>query len=335
MTQKEIDEFLANTKAYVKGKSKDIQEKLFSLGYKWYNGDLGVCHTESPFLFIYKNKFFAHSSNMMHFSNHGHREISAEEILSLEITDDDNNIEGLMKRNGEKYPYKIGDRVVLKGTNRCATITDLKYNSWGNLSYYIKIDNDKDISIDYPTNLLLPYDNKVEGLVEEEDEETNWKPSKEEMDVLYGLAYITNKYDEHKEEVIARLYQDLKREFFNGSSYENMFPDTEDDVRRRSTIQVLEYARSLDNYNQYGKEDIDKNIAWLEKQDKKPQDESAPEAINEKNIDNQNYLKPTNKVEPKFHVGESFNLPQGYQFKELSWRRRKRITRRLMKSVVE
>lgn len=76
-------------------------------------------------------------------------------------------IEGLMKRNEEKYPYKIGDRVILKGSNRCATITDLKYNSWGNLSYYIKIDNDKDISIDYPTNLLLPYDNKVEGLVEE------------------------------------------------------------------------------------------------------------------------------------------------------------------------
>lgn len=39
-----------------------------------------------------------------------------------------------------------------------------------------------------------------------------------------------------------------------------------DDVRRRSTIQVLEYARSLDTYNQYGKADIDKNIAWLENQ---------------------------------------------------------------------
>ena len=84
---------------------------------------------------------------MVHFSNYRHREISAEEILSFKITDDDNNIEGLMQRNVEKYPYKIGDRVVLKGTNRCATITDLKYNSWGNLSYYIKIDNDKDISI--------------------------------------------------------------------------------------------------------------------------------------------------------------------------------------------
>ena len=104
--------------------------------------------------------------------------------------------------------------------------------------------------------------------LEKQGKETSWKPSKEEMDVLYGLAYITNQYDEHKEEVITRLYQDLKREFFNGASYENMFPthSIQDDVRRRSTIQVLEYARSLDTYNQYGKADIDKNIAWLEKQ---------------------------------------------------------------------
>lgn len=40
----------------------------------------------------------------------------------------------------------------------------------------------------------------------------------------------------------------------------------EDDIRRRSTIQVLKYARSLGAYNQYGKADIDKNIAWLKKQ---------------------------------------------------------------------
>lgn len=76
--------------------------------------------------------------------------------------------ECLVERNGKTYPYKIGDRVVLKGNNRCATITDLKYNSWGNLSYYIRIDNDKDISVDYPTDLLLPYDNKIEAPVEGE-----------------------------------------------------------------------------------------------------------------------------------------------------------------------
>lgn len=77
-----------------------------------------------------------------------------------------NMIECLVERNGKTYPYKIGDRVILKGNNRRATITDLKYNSWGNLSYYIKIDNDKDISIDYPTNLLLPYDN-IDNMVED------------------------------------------------------------------------------------------------------------------------------------------------------------------------
>ena len=116
------------------------------------------------------------------------------------------------------------------------------------------------------------YENAVECIdwLEKQCKKSSWKPSKEEMDVLYSLSYITNEYDEHKEDVITHLYQDLKREFFNDSSYENMFSldNKEDDVRRRSTIQVLEYARSLDAYNQYGKADIDKNIAWLEKQGK-------------------------------------------------------------------
>ena len=78
----------------------------------------------------------------------------------------DEMFECLVERNGKTYPYQIGDRVILKGNNRCATITDLKYNSCGNLSYYIKIDNDKDISVDYPTNLLLPYDNVVKDVVD-------------------------------------------------------------------------------------------------------------------------------------------------------------------------
>lgn len=120
--------------------------------------------------------------------------------------------------------------------------------------------------------------------LETKDKKSSWKPSKEEMDVLYSLSYITNEYDEHKEDVITHLYQDLKREFFNDSSYENMFSldNKEDDVRRRSTIQVLEYVRSLDAYNQYGKADIDKNIAWLEKQSK----------------------NSTDKIEPRFKVGD-------------------------------
>ena len=127
------------------------------------------------------------------------------------------------------------------------------------------------------------YENAVECIdwLEKKGKKSSWKPSKEEMDALYSLSYITNEYDERKEDVITHLYQDLKQEFFNNSSYENMFSldnenNKEDDIRRRSTIQVLEYARSLGVYNQYGKADIDKNIAWLKKQG-----EQTPSQTNE------------------------------------------------------
>ena len=87
MTREEINKFLANTKVYVAGKSEEIQKKLFSLGYKWDGGWTGVEHTDSPFLFIYKDMSFFRSNDMRHFSDHGNKEISAEEVLSLELTD--------------------------------------------------------------------------------------------------------------------------------------------------------------------------------------------------------------------------------------------------------
>ena len=66
--------------------------------------------------------------------------------------------------------------------------------------------------------------------LEKQGKKSSWKPSKEEMDVLYSLYYTTNEYDEHKKDVITHLCQDLKREFFNDSSYENMFsPDNKED----------------------------------------------------------------------------------------------------------
>ena len=140
--------------------------------------------------------------------------------------------------------------------------------------------------------------------LEKQGKKSSWKPSKEEMDVLYSLSYITNKYDEHKEDVITHLYQDLKREFFNDSSYENMFSldNKEDDVRRRSTIQVLEYARSLDAYNQYGKADIDKNIAWLEKQGE--QEEPQVYETEDGEIITYSETDGYKFVEPNFHEGD-------------------------------
>lgn len=89
MTQEEIDKFLANTKVYVNGKSKEIQEKLFSLGYSWNNDSTGtdVCHTEAPFLFIYEDTSITMSSEMDVFCDHENSEITAEDILSLELTE--------------------------------------------------------------------------------------------------------------------------------------------------------------------------------------------------------------------------------------------------------
>ena len=86
MTKEEINKFLANTKIYVAGKSEEIQKKLFSLGYKWISGSTEVEYTKSPFLFIYPNMSFSRCSDMVYFSDNIKREISAEEILSLELT---------------------------------------------------------------------------------------------------------------------------------------------------------------------------------------------------------------------------------------------------------
>lgn len=85
MTRKEIDKFLANTKVYVNGKSKEIQEKLFSLGYCWLDGSTEVKHENAPFLFIYKSHNITCGSDMFTFIRCGHREITPEEILSLEL----------------------------------------------------------------------------------------------------------------------------------------------------------------------------------------------------------------------------------------------------------
>lgn len=88
MTKEEIEKFLDDTKVYVDGKSEEIQKKLFSFGYHWTVGNsTKVRHQDSPFLFIHRNKEIYHSTDMVYFSSHEFRKITAEEILSLEVTE--------------------------------------------------------------------------------------------------------------------------------------------------------------------------------------------------------------------------------------------------------
>ena len=86
MTREEIRKFLDNTKVYVNGKSKEIQEKLFSFGYTW-NWDNRVKFTKEPFLFLSDTGVITHSHDMVLFNKYEYREITADEILSLEVTE--------------------------------------------------------------------------------------------------------------------------------------------------------------------------------------------------------------------------------------------------------
>ena len=138
----------------------NIGDKVLVKSIEWYNankGEYGEIEEGGNFYF---------TSRMSDFCGKTVTIVKIYEDEGYIIQEDDQTFiwsdsmfERLVERNGKIYPYKIGDRVVLKGNNKCATITNLKYNSCGNLSYYIKIDNDTDISIDYPTDLLLPYNN--------------------------------------------------------------------------------------------------------------------------------------------------------------------------------
>jgi len=109
------------------------------------------------------------------------------------------------------------------------------------------------------------YKEKTEGMIPE------LKESNDELIIKDIISYLKYKHSDPDvayrkyDKWIAWLEKQGKETSWN-PSYEDIFPNTEDGVRRRSTIQVLEYARSLDAYNQYGKESIDKDIAWLEKQ---------------------------------------------------------------------
>ena len=86
MTREEIRKFLDNTKVYVNGKSKEIQEKLFSLGYTWLRSNK-VQFVENPFLFISDNGRISYSNDMVFFQDDEYTEITAEQILSLELTE--------------------------------------------------------------------------------------------------------------------------------------------------------------------------------------------------------------------------------------------------------
>lgn len=93
MTKEEAKKMLTNTKVYVNGKGKEIQEKLFEIGFKWSDGSgQNVSFIIAPFLFIKEDIFY--SFNMQTFKEESEKEVSADDILNIKIDEEFNLKDG-------------------------------------------------------------------------------------------------------------------------------------------------------------------------------------------------------------------------------------------------
>lgn len=163
MTREEINKFLVNTKVYVNGKSMEIQKKLLSFGYKWHTGDIEVDKIDYPFLFIGSNMLFSVSRSMILFSDHINREITAEEILSLELTETREAAKILLAyASGEKFnPNTLQpfDKVLVRDYSSC----------YWNCDFFSRIDdstsNHKYITVSSAYIFCIPYNDETKYLV--------------------------------------------------------------------------------------------------------------------------------------------------------------------------
>ena len=83
MTLKEAREFLTNKKVFVRNKSKEVQEKLFNIGFKWIISNDKEVRKDVYFLFLFKDLRLAYTNEIEYFSEHKFKEISAEDILNI------------------------------------------------------------------------------------------------------------------------------------------------------------------------------------------------------------------------------------------------------------
>lgn len=85
MTLRQARKFLADKKVFVKDKSKEIQLKLFNIGFKWIISNDKEVRKDVYFLFLFKDLRIAYTNEIKYFSEHKFKEISAEDILNIEI----------------------------------------------------------------------------------------------------------------------------------------------------------------------------------------------------------------------------------------------------------
>lgn len=111
MTKQEAINYLSDTKVYVDGKSKEIQEKLFEIGFTWCDmtNYKAMLEIREPFLYMFSDKRIYAGSDMINFKNKNFREIKAEDILNLKIDKeyDLKPFDKVLVRDCDDQPWRI------------------------------------------------------------------------------------------------------------------------------------------------------------------------------------------------------------------------------------
>ena len=103
MTRQEAIKFLSNTKVYVDGRSREIQKKLFEVGFEWKANGNGVLYEFEPYLFMCNKSgdlYIKFCNSMKDFKEHPLHEITVDDILSINIQESGKNYE-----IGERIPF--------------------------------------------------------------------------------------------------------------------------------------------------------------------------------------------------------------------------------------
>lgn len=90
MTRKEAQELLKGKKVYVEKHSRELQEKLFEIGFAWEGKYKTVKNINKPFLFFDECLWITHEDNVEYFSfgTMNYEEITAEEIMAIKIEEE-------------------------------------------------------------------------------------------------------------------------------------------------------------------------------------------------------------------------------------------------------
>ena len=86
MTLEEARKFLMNKKVFVKNKGKEVQEKLFNIGFKWVAPEEKEIYKDGYFLFLYEDlTLYVDVDDIEYFYEHEFEEISVENILDIKV----------------------------------------------------------------------------------------------------------------------------------------------------------------------------------------------------------------------------------------------------------